>query len=159
VALQDFENSTPTGLPQIALTKTVPPSTNRLRVERKRLLNLLQDSALQRLILLKAPAGYGKTTLAVDWCEQLRRQKSVVAWLSVDEDDNEPSAFAYHISKTLHLADPSLGQSAIDLLSETKLIASRNVVSAAINSIAESDDLSRELPQRVSDSVARGDIS
>ena len=63
-----------------------------------------------------------------------------MAWLSVDDDDNEPSAFAYHISKTLHRAAPSLGQSAIDLLSETKLIESRNVVSAAINAIAESDD-------------------
>ena len=140
MALLDLENATPGGLPQIALTKTVPPSANRLRVERKRLLNLLQDSALQRLVLLKAPAGYGKTTLAVDWCELLRREDSIVAWLSVDEDDNEPSAFAYHISKTLHRAAPSLGQPAIDLLSETKLIASRNVVSAAINAIAESDE-------------------
>src|SRR5262249_17432961 len=95
---------------------------------------------MQRLILLKAPAGYGKTTLAVNWCEQLRGQDSIVAWLSVDEDDNEPGAFAYHISKTLHRAAPSLGQLAIDLLSETKLIPSRSVVSAAINAIAESDD-------------------
>jgi LuxR family maltose regulon positive regulatory protein len=104
------------------------------------LLDLLQNSALQRLILVKAPAGYGKTTLAVDWCEQLQRSASIVAWLSVDEDDNEPSAFAYHITKTLHRAAPSLGQSAIDLLAETKLIAPRNVVSAAINAVAESDN-------------------
>jgi len=55
-------------LPQLALTKTAPPSANRLRVERRRLLDLLQESATRRLILLKAPAGYGKTTIAVDWC-------------------------------------------------------------------------------------------
>ena len=89
---------------------------------------------------MKAPAGYGKTTLAVDWSEQLRRSGAVVAWLSVDEDDNEPSAFAYHITRTLHRAAPELGQSAIDLLAETKLISSRNVVSAAINAVAEDDD-------------------
>jgi LuxR family maltose regulon positive regulatory protein len=58
----------------------------------------------------------------------------------VDEDDNEASAFAYHITKTIHRAAPALGQSAIDLLAETKLIASRSVVSAAINAVAESDD-------------------
>jgi LuxR family maltose regulon positive regulatory protein len=127
-------------LPQLALTKTAPPSANRLRVERKRLLDLLREAANRRLILLKAPAGYGKTTIAVDWCEQLRRSESVVAWLSVDEDDNEPSAFAYHIAKTIHRAAPALAQPAIDLLTETKLIAPRNVVSAAINAVAESDE-------------------
>jgi LuxR family maltose regulon positive regulatory protein len=128
------------GLPEIALAKMVPPSANRLRVERGRLLDLLRASETRRLILLKAPAGYGKTTLAVDWCDQLRRTGSIVAWLSVDEDDNEPSAFAYHITRTLQRAAPTLAQSAIDLLTETKLIAPRNVVSAAINAVAESDD-------------------
>lgn len=128
------------GLPEIALAKMVPPPANRLRVERGRLLDLLQASATQRLILLKAPAGYGKTTLAVDWCEQLRRSQSIVAWLSVDEDDNEPSAFAYHITKTIQRAAPALAESAIDLLTETKLIAPRNIVSATINAVAESDD-------------------
>lgn len=128
------------GLPQIALTKTVPPLANRVRIERERLLALLQDAAARRLILLRAPAGYGKTTLAVDWYEQLRRSGAIVAWLSVDEDDDEPSAFAYHIARTLHRAAPELGQSAIDLLAETKLIAARNVVSAAINAAADSDE-------------------
>jgi LuxR family transcriptional regulator, maltose regulon positive regulatory protein len=134
------ERRSSSGLPQIALTKTVPPAANRLRIERGRLLDLLQDAADRRLIVLKAPAGYGKTTLAVDWSEQLRRSRAVVAWLSVDEDDNEPSAFAYHITRTLHRAAPELGQSAIDLLAETKLIAPKNVMSAAINALAESDD-------------------
>lgn len=128
------------GLPQIVLTKTIPPSANRLRIERGRLLLILRQAASRRLILLKAPAGYGKTTLAVDWYEDLRRSGAIVAWLSVDEDDNEPSAFAYHIARTLHRAAPELGQPAIDLLAETKLIASRNVVSAALNAVAESDD-------------------
>src|SRR5262249_19175334 len=59
---------------------------------------------------------------------------------SVDEEDNEPSAFAYHLAKSIHRAAPALAQSAIDLLTETKLIAPRNVVSAAINAVAESDD-------------------
>jgi LuxR family maltose regulon positive regulatory protein len=136
---RQWEKSAPAGLPQIALTKTVPPSTHRLRVERGRLLDILNTSSARRLILIKAAAGYGKTTLAVDWCEQLRRSNVVVAWLSLDEDDNEPSGYAYHIAKTIHRAAPELGQSAIDLLMETKLIDSKNVVSATVNAAAESD--------------------
>jgi LuxR family maltose regulon positive regulatory protein len=136
---QYWEQSISVGLPQIALTKTVPPSTNRVRVERGRLLKALENSAARRLILIRAPAGYGKTTLAVDWCEQLRQSGAVVAWLSLDEDDDEPSVFAYHIAKTIHRAAPDLGQAAIDLLMETKLIDSKNVLSAAINAVAESD--------------------
>src|SRR6185437_16249210 len=134
---RSWENTASAGLPQIALTKTVPPSTNRRRVERKRLLNRLQDFAAHRLILIKAPAGYGKTTLGVDWYERLRHSGAVAAWLSLDEDDDEPSAFAYHIARTVHRAAPDLGQSA--LLVETKLIDSKNVLSVAINAIAESD--------------------
>lgn len=130
----------PGGLPYIALAKTAPPSANRLRVERGRLLDLLQEAAARRLVLLKAPAGYGKTTLAVDWCEHLRRSGAVAAWLSVDEDDNEPSAFAYHIARALHRAAPELGQPAIDLLAEAHLIASRSIASATMNAAAESDD-------------------
>lgn len=130
----------PGGLPYIALAKTAPPSAYKVRVERSRLLELLRDAATRRLILLKAPAGYGKTTLAVDWYEHLRRSGAIVAWLSVDEDDNEPSAFAYHIARTLHRAAPELGQSAIDLLTEANLIASRSVASATMNAAAESDD-------------------
>jgi len=136
---QYWEQSVSVGLPQIALTKTVPPSTNRVRVERGRLLKALENSAARRLILIRAPAGYGKTTLAVDWCEQLRQSGAVVAWLSLDEDDDEPSVFAYHIAKAIHRAAPDLGQSAINLLMETKLIDSKNVLSAAINAVAESD--------------------
>jgi LuxR family transcriptional regulator, maltose regulon positive regulatory protein len=128
------------GLPQIALTKTVPPSANRVHVERPQLLSLLNESASRRLIVIKAPAGYGKTTLAVDWSERLRRSSSIIAWLSLDEDDNEPSAFAYHFAKSIHRAAPDLGQFAMDLLVETKLIDSKNVFLAAINAVAENDD-------------------
>ena len=54
---QYWEQSVSVGLPQIALTKTVPPSTNRVRVERGRLLKALGNSAARRLILIKAPAS------------------------------------------------------------------------------------------------------
>src|SRR5262247_2829018 len=85
------------GLSPVLRTKIVPPATNRVRIERGRLLSLLQVAADHRLILLKAPAGYGKTTLAVDWRERLQRSTAVTAWLALDDGDNDPGTLAYHL--------------------------------------------------------------
>ena len=127
-------------LPPIALTKTVAPSGHRARIERDQILRHLTGAASRLLILLKAPAGYGKTTTGVDWAERLQKTGRLVAWLSLDDDDNEPSAFAYHITKAIQRAAPHLGKSGINLLVEAKQIAPRNIVSAAINANAENDD-------------------
>jgi LuxR family maltose regulon positive regulatory protein len=126
-------------LPHIALTKTVPPSVSKFAVARQGLLDTLAEATTRRLILFKAPAGYGKTTLAADWCQRLRQTDAVVAWLSIDSEDNEPSAFAYHVAKALQRADPDLGRDAIELLEVSSLIPPRNVVSALVNAVSESD--------------------
>jgi LuxR family maltose regulon positive regulatory protein len=128
------------GLSPVVRTKIVPPATNRVRIERGRLLDLLQAAAGHRLILLKAPAGYGKTTLSVDWREHLQQSGAVTAWLALDDGDNEPGTFAYHLGTALHRAAPAVGQPAVDLLAEARLVNARSVVTAAINSVAESDD-------------------
>lgn len=128
------------GLPEIALSKTGAPLVAKSRIERKHLLEALQQATDRRLILLKAPAGYGKTTLGVDWAALLRRAGAVVAWLSLDADDNEPTAFAYHLTKSLYRAAPELGQAALNLLAKSTLIEPKNVLAVAINAVAEGDD-------------------
>ncbi len=59
-------------------------------VRRERLLSALDEALVTPLTLLSAPAGFGKTTLLADW---VRRQKTQVAWLSLDELDSSPSRF------------------------------------------------------------------
>jgi ATP/maltotriose-dependent transcriptional regulator MalT len=72
--------------------------TTRLRslpVSRPRLIQLLNEGldAKRRLTLISAPAGFGKTTLVVDWLKQIDLP---VAWLSLDEADNDlPRFLAY----------------------------------------------------------------
>ncbi|NIO43753.1 MAG: AAA family ATPase, partial [Burkholderiales bacterium] len=112
---------------------------SKFAVTRRRLLDTLEEATSRRLILFKAPAGYGKTTLAADWCQRLRQADAIVAWLSIDTDDNEPSAFAYHVAKAIQRADPELGQEAIELLEVSSLIPPRNVFSALINAASERD--------------------
>jgi len=60
------------------------------------LINQLNAGLSQKLTLISAPAGFGKTTLVSSWIETLERP---VTWLSLDEDDNHQSRFlAYLIS-------------------------------------------------------------
>ncbi len=125
---------------RIASTKTIPPLMNRTRIERGRLLDSLDEASSRRLILIKAPAGYGKTTLAVDWREHLRQSGAITAWLSLDESDNEPGAYAYHLSSAIYRAAPEIGRTAIDLVSAAKLVDPKHILSSAINAISESDD-------------------
>jgi LuxR family maltose regulon positive regulatory protein len=126
-------------LPRIAQTKTVPPAACRFAVERPELLKFLDNAATRRLVLFRAPAGYGKTTLASEWCRRLRDGGAIVAWLSLDIDDNEPSAFAYHLARAVESAAASLGRDAIELLQASSLIPARNVVSTLLNAVSEVD--------------------
>ena len=136
---QDFGHPVLVELPRIALTKTVPPAVRKFAVQRPGLMRSLDHAAARRLIIFRAPAGYGKTTLAAEWCQRLRDGGALVAWLSLDIDDNEPGAFAYHLARAVDGAAPSLGRDAIALLHASSLIPPRNVISSLLNGVSEID--------------------
>ena len=136
---QDFGHPFLVELPRIALTKTVPPAVRKFAVQRPGLMRSLDDAAARRLVVFRAPAGYGKTTLAAEWCQRLRETGALVAWLSLDVDDNEPGAFAYHLARSVDGAAPSLGRDAIALLHASSLIPPRNVISSLLNGVSEID--------------------
>jgi LuxR family maltose regulon positive regulatory protein len=58
--------------------------------------------------LVSAPAGFGKTTLVSEWIAAIRNPKSTihnrVAWLSLDESDNDPTRFLIYIVAALQAA-------------------------------------------------------
>lgn len=126
-------------LPRIALTKTVPPAVRKFAVQRPHLMRFLDGATNRRLILFRAPAGYGKTTLAAEWSQRLREGGALVAWLSLDGDDNEPGAFAYHIARAFENASSQLGQDAIELLKASNLMPARNIMSSLLNAASEVD--------------------
>ncbi len=68
-------------------TKLFVPIARSTQVNRSRLFEKLNTGLDKALILVSAPAGYGKTTLVSSW---LREIGIPFAWLSLDEDDNEP---------------------------------------------------------------------
>ena len=92
--------------PLLATKLYAPPPRPEL-VPRPRLLKRL-DEGLQpgmRLILVSAPAGYGKTTLVSNW---LREGRVDAAWLSLDEGDNDPTCFLQYLGAALQAIVPAL---------------------------------------------------
>ena len=75
-------------------TKFLRPTADPRSVQRERLSALLQPEGAKRLNLVVAPAGFGKTTLVSQWCSQ---SPSTVAWLSLDEHDDEPRRFWQYV--------------------------------------------------------------
>ena len=71
-------------------TKFLRPTADMRSVTRPRLSALLEPAEPKRLNLVVAPAGFGKTTLVCQWCA---RTSMPVAWLSLDQHDDEPRRF------------------------------------------------------------------
>lgn len=86
-------------------TKLFAPPLRNNAIPRARLLDRLGQPAPRQLTLIHAPAGYGKTTLALQWLQTRRLEH---AWLSLDAQDNDPLRFWRYVSGALSQpADPS----------------------------------------------------
>ena len=120
-------------------TKMLPPRDASL-IDRPRLLELVAQVQEKRLSLIKAPSGFGKTSLAITWATSLEQAGHRVAWFSIDKDDDEPSQFLFYLCHALRHACGDTGQPALELLHETSLINPHAVLSSLINDLAEVDD-------------------
>lgn len=78
-------------------TKLLPPVSVRGRVAREHLLQSLDEQTHARVVLLLAPAGYGKTTLMGQWMEQLQASGAHTSWLTLDETDNDPVRLSHYL--------------------------------------------------------------
>ncbi len=84
----------------------IPPLRSKL-VVRERLIQKLNQGLECGLILVSAPAGYGKTTILSAWIDQLGCAK---AWLSLDEGDNDPLRFLTYLVAALRIVDPAIDE-------------------------------------------------
>ncbi|HEY5171011.1 MAG TPA: AAA family ATPase, partial [Acidimicrobiia bacterium] len=97
-------------------TKLHIPAPRRNLLTRPRLHARLADAADARLILVSAPAGFGKTTLVTAWLSAVAGGGAAVAWLSLDERDNDPALFWAYVLAALESAVTGLGANARALL-------------------------------------------
>lgn len=92
--------------------KVTPPRPPLGVIGRPRLSALADRVEASVLTLVCAPAGYGKTTLALEWADALRKRGSQVAWLSLDPDDDDPLRFMYYVLRALEQAQALQGPGA-----------------------------------------------
>ena len=117
----------------ILSTKLFVPSARIELVPRPHLFRRLGEGLLHKLILVSAPAGFGKTTLVAQWLQQERSEASAdadrpddsspdllspahFAWLSLDESDNDPTRFWAYVIAALDKLRGGIGAQALELL-------------------------------------------
>lgn len=115
-------------------TKLYLPQPRPGYVSRPRLSALLTQGLTGKLTLVSAPAGFGKTTLLSAWARDCGRQ---VAWLSLNEEDNEPAGFLRYMIAAIETVQPGFGESARLGLTSLPKIDRRTALTGLINEIAE----------------------
>src|SRR5215207_8514092 len=126
------------GLP-ISKIKVRVPFRRRELITRTRLVETIYDQLEKRLLILVAPAGYGKTSLLVDFAQQCELP---VCWLSLDALDQEPQRFLRYVIASITERFPDFGQDSLAALEsmasfeqdeERLLVTVTNEVNALIN--------------------------
>ncbi len=115
-------------------TKLHPPRPRRRLVPRTRLTDRLRadgdDGA--RLVLVAAPAGFGKTTLLAQW---LAASDGRVAWLALDPGDTDLRLFLTHLVAAIQIVEPEVGVDAVALLEGAAVAPPDAVLVSLINDL------------------------
>lgn len=119
--------------PDVLVTKVTIPPVRSVLLQRPRLLAVLDQCRSFPLTLLSASAGFGKTTLLSAWACQ---RSSRVAWLTLDEQDNDPIRFwAYVIAALRHSGAP-VGAATLSMLHSPQPPLLTGALTALINELA-----------------------
>lgn len=126
-------------LPLIATKFNLPAITTK-NVHRPRLLRLLDESLEDhsRLVLVCAPAGYGKTTLVSEWLQSPRLpDQGAMAWLTLESGDNDLTRFLVYFIAALQRIYPGFGESVRKILQTHKPAPVPTLATLLINQLAE----------------------
>jgi LuxR family maltose regulon positive regulatory protein len=116
-------------------TKLHRPQPRADALQRARLIDRLETGAREgrTLTLISAPAGFGKTTLISVWLQQSQRR---VAWLSLDQSDNDPLRFWRYVIAAVQTLETESGSMALAMLVAPQVPPLETIVTALINDLA-----------------------
>ena len=122
--------------PDVLETKFTILPLRSVLLHRSHLLEVLEQSRSVPLTLLSAGAGFGKTTLLSAWAS---RNTGTVAWLSLDEQDNDPTRFWTYVIAALRHSGPRLstgGEAALEMLHSPQPPLLTSALISLINELA-----------------------
>jgi LuxR family maltose regulon positive regulatory protein len=125
----------------ILATKLYIPPPRPQGVLRPRLLERLNQGLHCKLTLISAPAGFGKTTLVSEWLAgepsgPKGLQEQAVAWLSLDEGDDDPTRFLAYLVAALQTIAPKLGDEVLVLLHSAQPPPTESILTTLLNELA-----------------------
>ena len=126
----------------ILATKLFIPSTRPEIVPRPRLIEQLNEGLHRKLTIISAPAGYGKTALVSDWAGNLQLDAenesnplSRIAWLSLDENDNDPTRFLTYSIAALQTIETNIATGLLSALQSPQSPPIEDILTVLINEI------------------------
>ncbi len=121
----------------ILATKLYIPASRPKIVLRPRLIERMNDGMHCKLTLISAPAGFGKTTLVSEWIASCG---SPVAWLSLDEGDNDPSCFLNYLVAALQTIAVNIGKGVLAILQSPQPPSTESILTTLLNEITTIPD-------------------
>ena len=115
-------------------TKLYIPTPRANVVPRPRLLVQLKQGLDRGLILLSAPAGFGKTTLLSTWIHQAGIP---AAWVTLDHGDNDPARYLAYLLKALQTVTPGLRMANVETQPASQVDYSEATLIVLLNEIAD----------------------
>jgi LuxR family maltose regulon positive regulatory protein len=97
------------------------------------LIERLNEGLHQKLTLISAPAGFGKTTLVSEW---IADGKQPAAWLSLDEGDSDPTRFLTYLVAALRSVAANIGEGISAVLQSPQSQPTESILTALLNEIA-----------------------
>ena len=118
-------------------TKLRVPSPRRRLVSRARITDQLRVGGGEgpRLVLVAAPAGFGKTTVLAQWLAAVQQSQCRVAWLALDPRDADVRVFLTHLVAAIQIAEPEVGADALALLDGGAATPTEPVLVSLINDL------------------------
>jgi len=120
-------------------TKFYAPRRRGDLVSRPQLAERLGRGIGSKLTLISAPAGFGKTTLLAEWLDGQSSNDRSIAWLSLDQTDNDSASFWTYVATSLHRASPAAGP-ALSLLQESQPPPIETILTTLLNGLGEADN-------------------
>ena len=117
-SIQDRQNTEPRApfmpatsplAPVVPHIKVSPPVASRPQVVRRAIAEMLREAPAARLVVVRGPAGFGKTTAMLQYMARLKEAAVATAWLTLDSADNDGTRFLAGLETALEQIVPDRG--------------------------------------------------